>query len=62
MKTTSTTAFIALSKIEIKQLTYQVAETLATDASHAKSFTAANLWNIQRGRRTARVQRRHMAF
>ena len=62
MKTTSTTAFTALSKIEIKQLTYQVAETLATETITGKNFTAANLWNIQRGRRTARVQRRHMAY
>ncbi len=49
-----------LTKVETTQLTTIVAETLALGMSHHKPFTAAELWNIQRKRRSF-VQRRFNA-
>ncbi len=60
MNTQNTNLFSAISKEETIQLTTVVAETIALVTSEKKSFTAANLWNIQRQRRSF-VQRRYNA-
>ncbi len=50
----------SISKEETKRLTNVVNETIAFDVNVVKSFTAADLWNIQRSRRSS-LQRRHYA-
>lgn len=60
MKTQSTSLFTSISKTETAQLTSIVAETLASVNKGTKSFTAADLWNIQRQKRSF-VQRRSNA-
>lgn len=50
----------SISKEETKRLTTVVNETIAFDVNVVKSFTAADLWNIQRSRRSS-LQRRHYA-
>lgn len=50
----------SISKEETKRLTAVVTETIAFDVNLTKSFTAADLWNIQRSRRSS-LQRRHFA-
>ncbi len=60
MKTQNTNLFTAISKAETAQLTSILAETLATVNKETKSFTAADLWNIQRQKRSF-VQRRSNA-
>jgi len=59
MKTQTNRLFNALSQAQIISLTTEVKETLAMDASLpcSKKITAADVWNIQRNKRT-RVQRR----
>ena len=59
MKTQTTSLFNAISKAQLVSLTTEVKETLAMDVNHpaAKKFTAAEVWNIQRQKRS-RVQRR----
>ena len=59
MKTQTTGLFNAISKAQLVNLTAEVKETLAMDANYtaAKKFTAADVWNIQRNKRS-RVQRR----
>ena len=58
MKTQNNSLLIAISKTETKNLTKIVSETLAFEVGQKKSFTAADLWNIQRQKRST-VQRRH---
>jgi hypothetical protein len=50
MKTQSTSLFTHLSKTIVKNLTTQVKETLATgfNMHKGKTFSTADLWNIQR--------------
>lgn len=59
MKTQLTNLFSQISKTEVENLTTQVKETLAMGDTQnsSKIFSAAELWNIQRQRRTF-VQRR----
>jgi len=59
MKTQLTNLFSQISKTEVDNLTTQVKETLAMGLTQnsSKVFSAAELWNIQRQRRTF-VQRR----
>jgi hypothetical protein len=46
---TQTKILTTLSQDQVKELTTQVNETLATDfIIHSKTFTAADLWNIRR--------------
>ena len=54
MKTQSANLFSQLSKATVKSLTTEVKETLAFgfDNSPSKTFSAAELWNIQRQRRS----------
>ncbi len=60
MNTKNNQLFTSLSKEETKSLTTVVNETIAFDALVNKPFTAAELWNIQRSRRSS-LQRRHYA-
>ena len=58
MKTQTSSLFNAISKAQLVSLTTEVKETLAIDTIYpfSKKFTAAQVWNIQRQKRT--VQRR----
>lgn len=58
MKTQTTNFFMDLDKNEIKQLTKEVKETVAANCTEHKNFSAADLWNIQKMRRTVRTSRR----
>jgi len=55
--TTTATLFSTLSNAELKTLTTTVDETLAFKTSTPKTFTAADLWNIQKQRRIFSVRR-----
>ncbi|MEO6720230.1 MAG: hypothetical protein ABIN67_07675 [Ferruginibacter sp.] len=59
MKKQSNTLFATISKAQVENLTNLVKETLVPGYSQtpAKQFTAADLWNIQRNKRSI-VQRR----
>ena len=60
MKKQTTIIFSQLGEVQIQSLTSIVRETLALDYKHAdssKKFTAAELWNIQRQKKST-VQRR----
>ena len=59
MKTQTNSLFNNISKTQLMSLTTEVKETLAMDAEMPffKKITAAEVWNIQRQKRT-RVQRR----
>ena len=52
MKTQNNNLLSTLSKEETAKLTTVVDETLALGMSQHKPFTAAELWNIQRRRRS----------
>ena len=54
---TQTTLLMEMSKTALQNLTYQVKETLALPDANKKTFSAADLWNIQR-RHISSVQRR----
>ena len=59
MKTQTTNLLNQLSQSEVKDLTTVVKETLdygSSDKQH-KTFSAADLWNIQRNRRSYNVRR-----
>jgi hypothetical protein len=58
MNTTTNNLFKAISEAETKTLTTVVKETLAFEVNQKKAFTAADLWNIQRQKRSL-LQRRH---
>ena len=61
MNTQNKDLFKAISKSETKVLTTVVKETLAFGmVNQEKHFTAADLWNIQRQKRSI-VSRRHYA-
>ena len=60
MKKNSATLFVQLGENEVNKLAHVVKETIATDFQPATgkiSFTAAQLWDIQR-RKKSMVQRR----
>ena len=63
MKMQSTNLFSQISKATVKNLTTEVKETLAFGYSNSqnKTFSAAELWNIQRQRRSL-GSRRGFAF
>ena len=63
MKTQTTNLFGQLSNEIVKDLTKEVKETLAFgyNNSQSKTFSAAELWNIQRQRRSL-GSRRGFAF
>jgi hypothetical protein len=60
MNTQNNNLLNTLTKAETTQLTTIVEETLALGMNQHKPFTAAELWNIQRRRRSF-VQRRFNA-
>jgi hypothetical protein len=60
MNTQLKSLFTSISKTEKTKLTTVVNETLAFNLVKEKSFTAADLWNIQRQRKST-LQRRHYA-
>ncbi len=61
MKTQNTNFLVQLSKTELVNLTQEVKETVATEnLVTTKTFSSADLWNIQRTRKS-RVTRRHFA-
>lgn len=54
-------SIIVMEADELKQLTTEVKETLAENAvveKLEKSFDSANLWNIQRNRKTQSLSKR----
>ncbi|MEP6750183.1 MAG: hypothetical protein ABJB86_20760 [Bacteroidota bacterium] len=59
MKTQSTNFFSAISNAQMMSLTAEVKETIAFDFAqrNPKILSAADVWNIQRNKRS-RVQRR----
>ncbi len=60
MNTTNTNLFTTISKAETKNLTTVVDEALASILNSHKPFTAAEMWSIQRRKRSF-VQRRFNA-
>lgn len=60
MNTPNKNLFTAISTAEAKKLTTVVAETLALNINSHKLFTSAEMWNIQRRRRSF-TQRRFNA-
>jgi hypothetical protein len=57
MKKQTTNQFSPISKEQTEQLTTVVKETLALGISHVKTFSTADLWNIQRRSRTMMSRR-----
>lgn len=55
MKTQQNNLLLPLTKEQVKKLTTQVPETLATEP---KLFTSTDLWNIQRRRKTFSLRTR----
>ncbi len=55
-----TNNFSPLTKVETEKLTTLVNETIAVEFIQPKSFSPADLWNIQRRSRTM-TQRRYYA-
>jgi hypothetical protein len=60
MNTQNTNLLKPISKEETKNLATVINETIAFSANNVKSFTAADLWNIQRSMKSS-FQRRHCA-
>ena len=60
MKTSTTQLFSTFSQQQVEKLTSEVKETLARvfNQQRSKRFGTADLWNIERRRRTL-AQRRH---
>jgi hypothetical protein len=56
---TSINLFPAINSNTLQALTFEVAETLAIETTPAnrKSFSAADLWRIQRNRKPAKLRR-----
>lgn len=59
MKIQLTNLFGHISKKQVENLTLEVKETLALGYSHikTKTFSAAELWNIQRQRKSSYTRR-----
>jgi len=59
MKKTNNTLLLQISGEQVKNLTTVVNETIAFDTheNSNKVFTAANLWNIQRNKKTVNSRR-----
>lgn len=55
----STNLFSQISKTQVENLTMEVKETLAMGYNHnqSKTFSAAELWNIQRQRKSLNQRR-----
>ncbi len=59
MKKQSENTFAQITKEYTENLTSVIKEALAVEFNHPKTFSTADLWNIQRRGRTM-LQRRHM--
>lgn len=57
MKKQTTNQFSPISKEQTEKLTTVVKETIALGLSHVKTFSTADLWNIQRRSRTIMSRR-----
>ncbi|MEP7238669.1 MAG: hypothetical protein ABI685_12410 [Ferruginibacter sp.] len=57
MKKQSTTPFSTITKEQTEKLTTVVSETLALGLIPVKTFSSADLWNIQRRSRTMQYRR-----
>lgn len=60
MKKQTTTQFLQISKEQTEKLTTVVKETIALGLGRTRTFSTADLWNIQRRGRTM-YQRRFLA-
>lgn len=60
MKKQSENTFLPISKEQTENLTSVVKETIASGYSQTKTFSTADLWNIQRRSKTM-LHRRHCA-
>jgi len=60
MNTQPNNLFKAISHTETKQLITIADESLFIETDHVKTFTVADLWNIQRQKKTI-VRRRYLA-
>ncbi len=60
MKSQLTNLFNQISKTQVENLTMEVKETLAVgyNPNQSKTFSAAELWNIQRQRKSINQRRR----
>ncbi len=61
MKKQTTNQFSPISKEQTEKLTTVVKETIALGLSQVRSFSAADLWNIQRRGRTMMSRRNYFA-
>lgn len=60
MNNNSNRSIIAMDAAETANLTTDVNETVALFASHNKNFSVADLWSIQRIRKTQHLSKRPM--
>jgi len=60
MNNNSNRTVINMGAAELVNLTTEVKETVASIATQDKTFSAADLWNIQRNRKTQNLSRRPM--
>lgn len=61
MKKQTTKSFSPISKEQTEKLTTVVKETLALGINQVKTFSAADLWDIQRRGRTMMSRRNYFA-
>jgi hypothetical protein len=60
MNNNSNRTIINMDAAELVNLTTEVKETVANIATHHKNFSVADLWNIQRSRKTQHLSKRPM--
>ena len=60
MNTQNNNSSVAISKAEAKKMTTSVSEPLSYCSKQGNSFTAVDLWNIQRKGRSSQ-QRKYLA-
>ena len=60
MNNNSNRSIINMDAAELANLTTEVKETVANIATHYKTFSAADLWAIQKSRKTQNLSKRPM--
>jgi len=60
MNNNSNRTIINMGAAELVNLTTEVKETVANIATHDKTFSVADLWKIQRNRKTQNLSKRPM--
>ena len=60
MNNNSNRSIVSMGAAELVNLTTEVKETVATFATQDKTFSVADLWNIQRNRKTQNLSKRPM--